>query len=347
MLRHPSVLVPTSLAARLLCALGLVLVSAVATASQAESKGLPITIGYQVDAEAPFFLAKQEQAFREAGLDPKFVEFISGPAQFAALANNSINIGEFGITPYVAAVANSNKFVAIMVGDDVTNSNGLVVRPGAGIKSIADLRGKRVAVVKGSSSYYGFLKALQKNHMTLSDVRYLNLTPPVIIPTYQHGEADAVWIWAPWVEKLEEMGAKLLVTNGEVGAITPSFYAANRKWLASNKKAAAIFVKVYSDEVGHIHKDRELARKPIQDVMGISGPFAMKIVDHERYSTIGQLMNPKYPLTLAELDSGTKGSGKALKEMAEFEKEHHMISVVPPLKQMFDFGPIDSARKMH
>ena len=190
---------------------------------------IPITIGYQVDAEAAFFLAKETGAFQKAGLNPTFTQFLSGPAQFAALANNSIDIGEFGITPYVAGLANSGKMVAIMVGDDVTKSNGLVVRPGSGISSIADLRGKRVAAVKGSSSYYGLLKALQKNHMTLSDIKYLNLTAAVIIPTYQHGEVDAVWIWAPWVGKLESMGAKLLITNGDVGAITPSFWAANKE----------------------------------------------------------------------------------------------------------------------
>lgn len=315
--------------------------------ARAADKLIPITIGYQVDAEAAFFLAKDTGAFQKAGLDPTFTEFLSGPAQFAALANNSIDIGEFGITPYVAGFANSGKMVAIMVGDDVTKSNGLVVRPGSGISSIADLRGKRVAVVKGSSSYYGLLKALQQNHMTLGDIKYLNLTAAVIIPSYQHGEVDAVWIWAPWVGKLESMGAKLLVTNGDVGAITPSFWAANRKWLAAHNQAAALFVKVFSDETKLINQDKTVARKPIQDVMGVSEDAAMKILSNERYSTIEQLMDPNYPLTMVDFASGKQGVGKAMKDMAEFEKANAMIKSVPPLSTTFDFGPIKAALAMH
>ena len=81
--------------------------------------------------------------------------------------------------------------------------------------------------------------------------------------------------------------------------------------------------------------------------MGISEDAAMKIISNERYSTIEQLMDASYPLTIVDFASGKQGTGKAMKDMAEFEKAHGMIKSVPPLDTTFDFGPIKAALAMH
>jgi taurine transport system substrate-binding protein len=312
--------------------------------SSPSSGGKPITIAYQVNIVAPFFLAQQKKLFQKNGLDPKFVKFESGPAQQSALSNGNVDIGELGVLPFVSSVANGAPNVGIMVSDDVSKSNGMVVQPDSGITSVADLKGKTVGVPKGSASYYGLLKALAKAHMSLSDIKFRDLQPPVLLSAFQHKDLDAGWIWAPWLEKLEDMGGKRILVNAQVGAQSPSFWTANASWLKKNPDAAAKFVKTMSEAAKMIDKDPSIAAKPVAAVLDLSDEQALKLIKGDVYLTASEQADPSNKLGFAS--DTTQGVNPTLKEVASFLVSSGTIKKAPSISQLVDPGPAKAAASM-
>lgn len=308
-------------------------------------KMLPMTVGYQINIVAPFFLAKEKKLFEKNGLEPKFVKFESGSAQVSALVNKNIDVGEFGILPFVSSIAHGASLVGIMVSDDVSKSNSLVVQGDSGVTDITQLRGKKVAVPKGSASYYGLLKALAKNNMSLSDIEYKDLQASVLLSAFQHKDIDAGWIWAPWVQKLESMGGKRILVNQDVDAPSPSMWAANSSWLTDHQEEAARFVKTMSDAAKSIADNVQVGVDPIKKVLGISAEQAKAVVSEDTYLTAEEQIDPANPLSFAN-PGPAAGIGKEMEAVADFLKQSGTIKTFPPIAQTIDPKPAQAAAKM-
>jgi aliphatic sulfonates family ABC transporter substrate-binding protein len=307
-------------------------------------KSIPITISYQINIVAPFFLAKETKLFEKNGLTPKFIKFESGPAQQAAITNQNVDVGELGTLPFISNIANGAPFTGIMVSDDVSGSNGLVVQAGSGIKDAADLRGKTIGVTKGSASYYGLLKALQKENMTISDVQFKDLQPAVLLSAFQHKDIDAAWVWAPWLQKLEDMDGTRILTNEQVGAPSPSFWVANSVWLKKNPVAAARFVKTMSDAASMIAAKPSVAVKSVRTILDISEAQALTLIKGDVYLTAKQQVDSSNPLGFS--DSATGGINPTLQEVGTFLKGAGTIKVIPTPEDMIDNSAAKAAAGM-
>src|ERR1700678_3031820 len=93
-----------------------------------------------------------EKRFAPQGITVKWVEFQSGPPLLEALNAGSIDFGYTGDTPPIFAQAAGVDFVYVAAEPSPGGSNAVVVRDGSGIATLADLRGKKIAVTKGSSA---------------------------------------------------------------------------------------------------------------------------------------------------------------------------------------------------
>src|SRR5690606_5398701 len=109
-------------------------------------------------------------------------------------------------------------------------AEALIVQKNSNIKDIQQLKGKRVALNKGSNVHYLLLKILEKNHLTLDDIEVVYLPPSDARAAFERGAVDAWVIWDPFFAAAEhQIGARVLA-SGEGNANNYQFYMADRKF---------------------------------------------------------------------------------------------------------------------
>ena len=178
-------------------------------------------IGWQVgDVSTVLTLAVEKKIFEKFGLAVELKGFPAGPAMLPALAASEIDIAWMGEFPTVTGYTNGLPLEVLLVPHMHTSHIRLVANPAAGIKSVADLRGKKIGVTVGSTSHHHVIRALSSANLKAQDVTLVNLAPANMVPAYLAGQVDAVFTWEPGVGELESRGAVRLATTQSIGSIT-------------------------------------------------------------------------------------------------------------------------------
>ncbi|MDP4145059.1 MAG: aliphatic sulfonate ABC transporter substrate-binding protein [Bacillota bacterium] len=107
--------------------------------------------------------------------DVQFINFSgAGPAINEALASKSLDIGVYGDTPGVTGKANGIDTTLIASGNSALDA-AILVSPDSDIKSVKDLKGKRVATTKGSYMHKTLVQMLQANGLSINDIQFINM----------------------------------------------------------------------------------------------------------------------------------------------------------------------------
>jgi sulfonate transport system substrate-binding protein len=183
------------LAAGLLCGCG---------GDGAGGNGGPLRVGYQRYGSLSLLKARNDAPNVVWSL------FESGPALTEALKAGSIDIGETGEAPPIFAAAGGTKFKIVATSDEVPQGEAVLVKSDSGIQTFADLKGKTVALNKGSNVHWLLVKLLQANNMTLQDITIKYLKPAEGRPAFDSGQVDAWVIWDPYFALAEQPGVKIL-----------------------------------------------------------------------------------------------------------------------------------------
>jgi sulfonate transport system substrate-binding protein len=222
---------------------------------------LAVRIGYQkygtlnvVRAEGGF-----EKSLTEKGLKVSWILFSAGPQLMEALNAGSIDFGNTGEAPPVFAQAAGVNFVYFGNQPPYPEGEAVLVRKDSPIKSIQDLRGKRIALNKGSNVHFFLVKVLEKNGLKLGDVTPTYLPPSDAWAAFEGGSVDAWVIWDPFLTAaIAKTGAKIL-QDGENVIANREFFLADRNFAQSHQDVlltlreaidrCAIWTKTKPDEI--------------------------------------------------------------------------------------------------
>jgi sulfonate transport system substrate-binding protein len=166
--------------------------------------------------------------------------FTSGPPLLEALNAGAIDIGGVGNTPPLFAAAGKKKIEVVSGARMGAKGDAIVVPKDSPIGSVADLKGKTVAVAEGSSANYNLLAQLAKAGLDYKDVDVKALQPADALAAFTNRHVDAWAIWDPYTSQAElEANARVLVDGGgTVNGMT--FQAANPDALDDKATSAAI-----------------------------------------------------------------------------------------------------------
>jgi sulfonate transport system substrate-binding protein len=169
-----------------------------------------------------------------------FADFTSGPPILQAMSAGSLDVGGVGNAPPVFAAAGGAKVAIVGALANNPNSAALVVPKGSSIKSIADLKGKKIAVAQGSSADYHLLTVLNKAGLSVHDVTLEYLQPAQGLAALSSGAVDAWDIWTPFIEEaVFKSGARVLV-NGQGFGSNFSYTVASRSSISDPTKSKEI-----------------------------------------------------------------------------------------------------------
>src|SRR3954454_6621515 len=243
-----------------------------AFASRANAQGAlkEIRIGYQ--KTGVLVIARQqavlEKHFSASGIEVKWVEFSSGPPLLEAMNVGSVDFGAVGDSPPVFAQA-AGAAIVYVAGQPITNGQGILVPKDSPIRSIAELRGKRIGFTKGSSAHNITVQTLEKAGLTYADITPVYLTPPDAGPAFANGSIDAWAIWDPYfaIGEIRQNG-RILVNASEITK-SNSFYIANRDFARNHGPLLQQIIDMTTSTAKWAEAHRDEVAKSLSAVTGI------------------------------------------------------------------------------
>lgn len=193
--------------------LGAALALAAACLAGGEAEARTVRIGYQKYGQLIVLKAKGwlEPALEARGDVVEWKLFTAGPQLLEALDAGAIDVGITGDAPPVAAQANGGGFVYAGVEPPGPQGEAIVVPPGSTLHSVAELRGKRVALNRASNVHWLLLRALEAAHLPWSAIHPVYLAPPDGRAAFGSGAVEAWAIWDPFLSEAEaDAGARIL-----------------------------------------------------------------------------------------------------------------------------------------
>lgn len=167
--------------------------------------------------------------------------FTSGPPLLEAVNARAVDIGGVGNTPPVFAAAARSRIDVVAATRESEAGDTIVVPQHSPLTSVADLRGKSIAVAQGSSSHFTLVAALARAGLKPSDVKIDYLQPADALAAFTQHSVDAWAIWDPYTSQvLRDDHARVLTTAQGLAGGGLSFEVASPSALADRAKSAAI-----------------------------------------------------------------------------------------------------------
>jgi sulfonate transport system substrate-binding protein len=195
-----------------------------------------IRIGYQKYGN--FILLKGtgelEKKLAPKGYTVEWTEFPSGPPLLEAVNAGAIAIGQTGEAPPIFAQAAAADFVYIAHEPPAPKGEAILVPKDSQITSVAELKGKKVALNKGANVHYLLIKLLEKSGVKYSDITPVFLAPADARAAFETGAVDAWVIWDPYQASAEVTLAARTLADGTGVVPNNQFYLASKAFAEAN-----------------------------------------------------------------------------------------------------------------
>lgn len=198
-----------------------------------------LSIGYQKSA-LNLLVARQQKLFEQQFPNVKvhWKEFPAGPQMLEALAVGAVDFGYVGNTPPIFAQA-AGKDIRYVGYELVTPTSQALVSPrGSSIHTLQDLKGKRIAVQKGSSAHELLSKVLQQAQLSWQDIQPIWLAPAEARAALDKNSIDAWAIWDPFLSAAKLDAQAQVLIDATAFPKSYAFYIGNPKFLQQHPQAA-------------------------------------------------------------------------------------------------------------
>ena len=210
-----------------------------------------------------------EKSLAPLGVNVTWTEFNAGPVQLEALNVGSIDFGDVGEAPPVFAQAAGAPLVYAAVTVPRPTNEGLIVPKGSLVQKVTDLKGKKIALNKGSNVQYFLAKLLDKHGLAYSDVTPVFLAPADARAAFVQGSIDAWVIWDPFLAAAQKSLDARLIADATGVVNNRGYYFTSRSF--SDKNADVLRVAV--EEVRGIDKwvasHRAEAARELAAILGL------------------------------------------------------------------------------
>ena len=215
---------------------------AAAAAVSARAGGTELRIGYQ-KSSVNLMVVRERKLLdaRLPGVPTKWVEFPAGPQILEALAVNSLDFGFTGDTPPVFAQAAGKDIWYAGLEPPKPTSSAILVPANSTIRTLADLKGKRVGFQKGSSAHFLVVRGVEKGGLQWSDITPVYLSPSDGRAAFERGALDAWGIWDPYYAAAEIDGRARVLSTGVGLTSNNSYYLASRALAHDARTLKALF----------------------------------------------------------------------------------------------------------
>lgn len=275
-------------------------------------KSKVIHIGYQKFGTLNILKARGdlEKSLQPLGYSVEWTEFPGGPQLLEALNAGSLDFGHTGEAPPIFAQAAGAPLV--YVADSVANPKGeaILVPKNSPIQSVKDLKGKRIALNKGSNVHYLLVKALEHAGLKYEEIKPEFLPPSDARAAFESGKVDAWAIWDPFLADAERTADARILVDG-------TNLVKNREFFLASKN----FADTHSEVLNVIYQELQKTEKWVKENPKAAAKFLAPQIG----------MNVQtLELTMSRRSFGMeKMNGKVAKDQQEIAAEFYKLRLIP------------------
>ncbi len=261
--------------------------------AQTRAPAEPLTllrIGYQKSA-VNLVILKQQGVLEKRFLQTKvqWIEFPAGPQLLEALAFGSLEFGLTGDSPPVFAQAAGKDMVYAGAEPSKPESSAILVPKDSAILTLSDLKGRKVALQKGSSAHYLLVRAVEQAGLKWSDIQPIYLAPADARAAFERKSVDAWVIWDPYYAATELAIQPRVLTTGRGLSGNNSFYLASLPFATQHAPAIGILFEELTRADRFAQQHRPETIKLISDFSGLDAGVVSLFLQRRPPSPVGLL----------------------------------------------------------
>lgn len=215
-----------------------------------------------------WYVAQQKGFFGKHGADVKLVWFANYSDSIAALSSGQLDANSQSWSDTLGPLAKGVPLKAVLVNDNSAGNDALLA--GAKIRTVAELKGKTVALEQYSISHFVLATALSKAGLKPSDVKIVNLAAADAAAAFMMGRVDAAVVWNPWIDRIVHSGkGHALFTSADMPGLIPDLLVAQQKAIAAKRKDLVGMIRAWFDAERFIREQPAEAAAIMAKVVGM------------------------------------------------------------------------------
>jgi len=256
-----------------------VLVALAALAFGAAQAAEPVTIRIGLQKYGTLVILAEQHSLDKRlaaeGVTVEWKEFPAGPQLLEALSVGSIDFGTTGEAPPVFAQAAQSPLVYVGVEPSAPAGEAILVPKDSPIQSVADLKGKRIVLNKGSNVHYLLVQALATAKLGPKDIESIYLAPADARAAFERGSVDAWAIWDPFLAAAQAATGGRVLTDAKGLAPNRQFYLAHRDFAAAHPA----LVSEVLDEIGQTDRWAEQHQREVALLLAPRTGISVPVLD--------------------------------------------------------------------
>lgn len=253
-----------------------------------------VRIGYQKNGI--LVVAKQQGAvearLKPLGITVRWSEFSSGPPLLEALGLGSVDFGQTGDAPPIFAQAAGANLVYAAAQPGGGSGSAILVPTDSPVRSVADLKGRRVAFAKGSSAHNLTVVALEKAGLAYADIEPVYLSPADGAAAFNRGAVDAWTVWDPYFAMAERAPTTRVLIRVADLERTHNYFLANTETAQGQPAILAVLLDILGEVAAWCEANRPEVAATLSKVTKVPVEASQRAVERIRF-------------TIARMDSET------------------------------------------
>ncbi len=213
------------------------------------------------------------------GVAVTWTEFPAGPQLLEALSVGSVDFGMTGDTPPIFAQAAGTNLVYVGNEPPKPEASAIVVKESAPIRSLADLRGKKVAFTKGSSAHFLVVRALASADIDYKDITPVYLTPAEARAAFETDSVDAWAVWDPYLAAAEKALALRTLKSGKGLVSNHTFYLANKAYASEHQEVIGLVFEELSRNEQFLRENPKEVARILAGYTGLDVPTFERVLE--------------------------------------------------------------------
>lgn len=229
----------------------------------------------------------------------------------------------------VSSVAGGADQVVVLVNDNSTGNDKIIVREG--IKSVADLKGKKVAAEEGTVDHFLLLQGMKKAGLSPKDIQFVPLETGKAAAAFASGKVDAVAVFAPFTtQALKLKGSKELFSSKDFPGSISDHLVFTRKFVTENPEKVQATVDAWFNTLDYIKANPAKANEIMAKRAGVT------LDEYKAYADGTKIFTGEENIKAFQPGTTMTSLPFAAKEMSKFLTEVGLAKTTPDLSKIFD-----------
>ncbi len=295
----------------------------------------PIKIGFSaLPSWYLWHLVEEKGFFEKQGVDVELVYFPVYADSLSALNTGEIDGNSQALIDTIAPLENGIKLKSVFITDNSNGGDGLVATKD--IKTVEDLKGKKVGTEIGTIEHFFMLTALEQAGLKEEDVNFTNLAVQDAGTTFIAGNLDAAGLWEPFLSTAETEGnGHKLITSAEFPGLIADIFVVSEEIAENRSEDIEKITAAWFDAVNYYSENEEESLEIIAKAAGIT-------VEELEIGMEGfDLFTPEQNLAAFEKSDSYKSIEYTAEENAKFLKKLEFIKDIPDMNFLLDSSYVE------